>query len=122
MPFLTPGELPDPGLEPTSLASPALEADSLSLSHGGSPQINYTSVIITIVIIILIMEPTLQAREDVICLPFSCPSAPLPVVTVGEGVAGHVPAEQVVPVSFSGMPRQGRLEALPCDQGGLSSF
>ena len=68
------------------------------------------------------MEPTLQAREDVICLPFSCPSAPLPVVTVGEGVAGHVPAEQVGPVSFSGMPRQGRLEALPCDQGGLSSF
>ena len=68
LPFLTPGELPDPGIEPTSLASPALEADSLSLHHGGSPQINYTSVIITIVIImiviiILVMEPTLQARQ-----------------------------------------------------------
>ena len=63
-----------------------------------------------------------KATNSVICLTFGCPSAPLPVVTVGEGVAGQVPAEQVVPASFSCMPHQGRLEALPCDQGGLSSF
>ena len=32
-----PGDLPDPGLEPVSPESPALEADSLLLSRRGSP-------------------------------------------------------------------------------------
>ena len=31
-----PGDLPDPGTEPVSLMSPALQADSLPLSHQGS--------------------------------------------------------------------------------------
>ena len=35
LPFLSPGDLPDPGIEP---GSPALQADSLSLSHQGSPE------------------------------------------------------------------------------------
>ena len=34
LPFPSPGDLPDPGIEPTS---PALQADSLPLSHLGSP-------------------------------------------------------------------------------------
>ena len=34
LPFPPPGDLPDPGIEP---ASPALQADSLPLSHRGSP-------------------------------------------------------------------------------------
>ena len=34
LPFASPGNLPDPGIEPTS---PALQADSLSLSHQGNP-------------------------------------------------------------------------------------
>ena len=34
LPFPTPGDLPDPGMKPMS---PALQADSLSLSHLGSP-------------------------------------------------------------------------------------
>ena len=34
MPFLSPGDLPDPGIEHTS---PALQVDSLPLSHVGSP-------------------------------------------------------------------------------------
>ena len=34
LPFLPPGDLPNPGIEPTS---PALQADSLPLSHQGSP-------------------------------------------------------------------------------------
>ena len=34
MPSLSPGDLPDPWIEPTS---PALQADSLPLSHQGSP-------------------------------------------------------------------------------------
>ena len=33
--FPSPGDLPDPGIEP---GSPALQADSLSLSHQDSPQ------------------------------------------------------------------------------------
>ena len=33
LPFLSPGDLPNPGIEPVSPASPALHADSLPLSH-----------------------------------------------------------------------------------------
>ena len=36
-PFHPPGDLPNPEVEPTSHASPALQADSLPLSHQGSP-------------------------------------------------------------------------------------
>ena len=36
LPFLSPGDLPDSGLEP---GTPALQADSLPLSHQGSPDI-----------------------------------------------------------------------------------
>ena len=34
--FPSPGDLPDPGIEPGSPASPALQVDSLPLSHWGS--------------------------------------------------------------------------------------
>ena len=37
LPFPAPGDLPDPGIEPVSPPSPALQVDSLSLSHQGSP-------------------------------------------------------------------------------------
>ena len=33
LPFPPPGDLPDPGVKPTSPVSPALQADSLPLSH-----------------------------------------------------------------------------------------
>ena len=36
LPFPSPGDLPDPGIEPESLA---LQEDSLPLSHQGSPKI-----------------------------------------------------------------------------------
>ena len=36
-PFPPPGDLPNPGIEPTSPASPALQVDSLPRSHLGSP-------------------------------------------------------------------------------------
>ena len=36
LPCLPPGNLPDPGTEPASSVSPALQADSLVLSHQGS--------------------------------------------------------------------------------------
>ena len=37
LPFPSPGDLPDPGIEPTS---PAWQGDSLPLSHLVSPQLN----------------------------------------------------------------------------------
>ena len=37
LPFPPLGDLPDPGIEPTPPASPASQADSLPLSHLGSP-------------------------------------------------------------------------------------
>ena len=37
-PHLPPADLPDPGIEPLSPVSPALRADSLLLSHQGSPR------------------------------------------------------------------------------------
>ena len=37
LPFPSPGDLPDPGIETVSPVSPALQADSLLLSHRGSP-------------------------------------------------------------------------------------
>ena len=38
LPFLSPGDLPDSGIESTvKPASPALQVDSLPLSHQGSP-------------------------------------------------------------------------------------
>ena len=37
LPCPPPGELPNLGIEPTSPVSPALQVDSLLLSHHGSP-------------------------------------------------------------------------------------
>ena len=49
LPFLLPGDLPDTGIKPASPVSPALQEDSLLLSHQASsdavhPIINYTKV------------------------------------------------------------------------------
>ena len=38
--FLLLGDLPDPGIEPKSPVAPALQVDSLPLSHQGSPSRN----------------------------------------------------------------------------------
>jgi len=37
LPFPPSGDLPDSGIKPASIASPALQVDSLLLSHQGSP-------------------------------------------------------------------------------------
>ena len=42
LPFPSTGHLPDPGMEPASPESPALQADSKPLSHQGSPPVNHT--------------------------------------------------------------------------------
>ena len=39
LPFPTPGDLPDPGIEPASLLSLPWQADSLPWSHLGSPRV-----------------------------------------------------------------------------------
>ena len=46
--YLSPGDLPDPGIEPTSLAAPALQVDSLSLCHWGSPYMLVTTPLLVI--------------------------------------------------------------------------
>ena len=39
LPFPPRGDLPDPGIEPSSPKSPALQVDSLPLSHWGTPSV-----------------------------------------------------------------------------------
>ena len=43
LPGPPPGGLPDPGIEPLSPVSPALQADSLQLEHWGSPTVSLVS-------------------------------------------------------------------------------
>ena len=42
LPCLSPGDLPNPGIKPVSPAAPALQADSLLLSHWGIPYVGYS--------------------------------------------------------------------------------
>ena len=44
LPFPSPGDLPDPGIEPASPVSPAWQADCLLLSHQESPSSTYSPV------------------------------------------------------------------------------
>ena len=43
LPFPSPGDLPDPGIEP---GSPTLEADALTSEPPGKPNANYQGVIV----------------------------------------------------------------------------
>ena len=44
-PCPSPGDLPRPGIQPASLATPAVQADSLLLRHRGSPDLRYVSAV-----------------------------------------------------------------------------
>ena len=46
LPFPPPGELPDPGIDPTSSMSTALQEIFLLLSHEGSPFTPETNIIL----------------------------------------------------------------------------
>ena len=46
LPYPPPGDLPDSGIKPPAPAAPALQADSLPLSHQGSPIVWYLSIIL----------------------------------------------------------------------------
>ena len=50
LPFLPPGDHPNPGIEPTSPAYPALQVDSLQLSQQGSSNIIHLSIYISLYI------------------------------------------------------------------------
>ena len=50
LPFPSPGDLPDPGIEP---GSPALEADALTSELPGKPKVRYIYIYIYIYIQIL---------------------------------------------------------------------
>ena len=63
VPFPSPGDLPNPGIEPMSLA---LQADSLQLSHWRSPLIYY---IVTVSDVCVILRPITEGRRMVF-LPY----------------------------------------------------
>ena len=44
LPCPPPGDLPNPGIKPVTPAAPVLQADSLQLSHQGSPLLGYIIV------------------------------------------------------------------------------
>ena len=44
LPCPPPGDLPDPGIEPMSPVAPAQQANSLPLSHWGSPERKYNII------------------------------------------------------------------------------
>ena len=81
LPCPPPGDLPDPGIKPTSLMAPALQVDSLPLSHWGSPLIIITTILKSSVFIILKIhslflfksKPSekLKKKKIKICLPLN---------------------------------------------------
>ena len=58
LPFPSPGDLPDPGIEPMSPVS--LQADSWSLSYQGSPFTGYCNIIAFLLCVFLISFPKLS--------------------------------------------------------------
>ena len=80
LPFLSPGNLPNPGIEPVF---PALRADSLSLSHLGSPN-NYPwifALCLTSMLFSIKLPPFWQTRFSVAFLhklsPLVQPDSPI---------------------------------------------
>ena len=53
LPCLSPGDLPNPGIEPVSPVSPALQADSLLLSHRESPLL-YVSMCVCVYVCVCV--------------------------------------------------------------------
>ena len=83
LPFPPPGYLPKPGSKPTSLASPALQVDSLPLYHLGSPITPLRPWILLMTWVTILWVPltrhctkllihSTSSHADSSCLPFSC--------------------------------------------------
>ena len=58
-----PGDLPNPGIEPASLAAPALQEDSLPLSHQGSPSIRLRNLKQCILKFLILPKTGLKATK-----------------------------------------------------------
>ena len=67
LPFPPPGGHPDPRIEPSSPVSPTLQADSLPLSHQGSPRIciAYMYICICVCVCVCIHMGSLILSEDI---------------------------------------------------------
>ena len=59
LPFSPPGDLPDPGIEPKALVSPALQADSLLFEPSGSCV--YVGMCVCVSCVCVCVSPALQA-------------------------------------------------------------
>ena len=96
LPFPSPEDLPNPGIKPASLEAPALQTDSLPLSHQGSPwlmrHIIQTQSMTTALMLILLLGENLRVSQSpsptstslsvpcpLSCLPLSPPLSPLHV-------------------------------------------
>ena len=58
-----PGDLPNPGIEPASLAAPAMQEDSLPLSHQGSPSIRLRNLKQCILKFLILPKTGLKATK-----------------------------------------------------------
>ena len=79
LPFPSPGDLPDSGMEPKSSMSPALQVDSLPLNHGGSPKVKVAQLCLTLCDPMdYTVHSILQARIlEWVAIPFSRGSSQL---------------------------------------------
>ena len=108
LPFPPLGDLPDPGIEPVPPVSPILQADSLPLSHQGSPYIYIYYYIICSVFVCVLCLVTLSCPA--LCDPMDC-SPP------GSSVHGDSPGKNTgagCHVLLQGVfPTQGSNPGLP---------
>ena len=100
LPFPPPGDLPNPGIRPMPLASPALQADALSLEPTGKPSVSQFSR--------SVVTDSLRPHESQHTRP-PCPS-PAPGVYSDSCPSSHWchPA-----ISSSAVPFSSCLQALP---------
>ena len=86
LPYPPPGDLSDPGIEPVSPASPTLQADSLLLSHYGSPLPLYGKMKTPALIEItpLICTSAVYGQHPVLSYPESPQGVHLRVATVAD--------------------------------------
>ena len=70
LPLLSPGYLPDPGIEPVSPTAPALVADSLPLIHLGS----HLFIIGIELLYNVVLISAVQQRESAMCIHIFPPS------------------------------------------------
>jgi len=71
LPCPPPGDLPDPGIKAVSPSTPALQVDSLPLSHEGSPAMEYS--------VSSVQFSSVTQSCPTLCDPMNCSTPGLPV-------------------------------------------